>query len=80
MDENSASIVGGVIFILMGFCFAIFNRRIASGTRGFYSKFYRSRVSERELQMYRILFFIIGIIFAILGVLIAFELVPFQGD
>ena len=80
MSQNSASILGGAIFILMGFCFVIFNRRIASGTGKFYSKFYHSRTGDRELQTYRIVFVLIGLIFAVFGVLIAFQLVPFQGD
>ena len=80
MGQNSASILGGVIFILMGLCFVIFNRRIATGTKDFYSKFYRSRTGSTEPQTYRFVFVLAGLIFAVFGVLIAFELVPFQDE
>ena len=75
MDNNSVNIVGGVILILIGVWFAIFNKNAAKSTREFNSKFFRFKVGETEFRTYRIGFIVAGIlgiffgIFVILGII-----------
>jgi hypothetical protein len=67
--------IGGIILLGFGLLFAIFHRGIAHRTAGFYYKLLHVHFSERG---YQIVFLLVGVGFAIFGLLTVFKVIKFK--
>ena len=67
--------IGGIILLSFGLLFAIFHREIAHRTAGFYYKLLHVHFSEKG---YQIVFLLVGVGFAIFGLLTVFKVIKFK--
>lgn len=67
-------IVTGIIFLAMGFTFAVFHRRLARFTDKFWFKVMGIHYGE---QIYQIGFLFGGIVFMVYGIVTLFQIIRF---
>lgn len=67
--------VGGLILIILGLYFAIFHKKVAHRTAEFYYKLFHIHFSEK---LYQVVFLIVGIAFAVFGLLSILRIITFK--
>ena len=75
MNQSMINTIGGIVFLSFGLLFAIFHREIAHKTAEFYYKLLHVHFSEKG---YQIGFLLVGVGFAIFGLLTVFQVIKFK--
>ena len=72
MDKNTINSIGGILFTIMGFCFARYYKQIGQKTAEMYGR------PEKEVQYYQIGFLICGMSFIIFGLFEIFKVINYR--
>ncbi len=75
MNKQIVDIIGAILSICFGLCFALFSKQLAYKTANTYYELLHIRFSEKG---YRIAFLVVGIAFMIFGILAVLRIIRFK--
>lgn len=83
MNKNVVDTIVGIIFIAMGFWFAIYHKSLGSKATYYQQKFwglfhFKMNFSQKTVKAYQFMYLIFGISFAMVGFLIVFQIIKFK--
>jgi hypothetical protein len=67
-------IIGGIIFVGVGFCFVIFNKKVAQISVKLQKDFFHLRF---DVELFQICFFVGGLLAAAIGILALVDVIKF---